>query len=721
MMKMRRTIKRLALALLFCLPVALLMWGTGNAHAEDIPPCPDAHGDISQATYHSDIIDQTMRYSVYLPPCYDADSSYPVIYLMHGSNRTDEHWPSLGIDAVLDRGIVGGALPPVVVAMPYGGWIANENRFVGAATWSHIFLNEFMPTIEARYAVGDTREDRAIGGISRGGFWAFNIALRFPHLFGAVGGHSAFFDAGHFPAEYNPLHIGRNAAGMDAPRIWLDRGAGDYAFFGLDSMSDALNFAGIEHQYTIHAEGEHTDDYWAAHLRDYLAFYTATWERDEPLFTPPQIRHDFDVSAALDLYVPSAAFATTRMSIERERLLRVYAGLLDFDLILSESARDGLIAGGVALNTATATVPDAVLVDALWESPAAYTLIALNELTPRLRPLNIDGDFVLDTDLSAYPFAFAGDAVDLNRVTRMMFTGTTALARRTREAIQQNGVNWAASGIRDVVIRSDFLHISNEVSFAPRCPQSDEPVLGGLCAMDEHFALLYLLGVDIVELSGNHNNDYGFNAYLRTLAMYEDAGMMTVAGGRNLEAARAPLIIEHGGGSIALLSCNWNGPDFALVGDTQPGAAFCVLDWLREAIPALQAQHDTVIVTLQYAEYDRYTPIERQVNHFRQVADMGADVVLGTQAHQPQIYEFYTAEDGRDVFIHYGLGNFFFDQTSWEKVRFFMDEVILYGGQLLTVNIHTGIIEDSGRPRPMTAAESAEFLALMWREAGFLP
>ena len=98
------------------------------------------------------------------------------------------------------------------------------------------------------------------------------------------------------------------------------------------------------------------------------------------------------------------------------------------------------------------------------------------------------------------------------------------------------------------------------------------------------------------------------------------------------------------------------------------------------------------------------------------LADLGADVVIGSQAHRPQTFEFYRAADGHEAFIHYGLGNLFFDQTSWGKVRFFMDQLFIYDGRLLTVDLFTGLIEDRGRPRPMTAEESEEFLQFMFVE-----
>ena len=45
---------------------------------------------------------------------------------------------------------------------------------------------------------------------------------------------------------------------------------------------------------------------------------------------------------------------------------------------------------------------------------------------------------------------------------------------------------------------------------------------------------------------------------------------------------------------------------------------------------------------------------------FRKIVDLGADMVIGTQAHQPQTYEVYKGKP-----IYYGLGNLYFEQTQW--------------------------------------------------------
>ena len=679
-------------------------------HAADV--CTQSTGTLIDGTYFSQPIQQEMNYRVYLPPCYTSDGNpYPIIYLMHGSNRDHTQWTDrLNLAQALDEGISTGTFPPVIVAMPHGSWIANENRFEGEATWSNIFLTEFMPEIENQYHVSD---QRAIGGISRGGFWAFNIAFRFPELFQAVGGHSPFFDPGHYPAEYNPLNLAETAPNIDTLRIMLDRGADDYAWYGMDLMHDALTTRGIEHEYTVNANGTHEDDYWSAHVMDYLSFYTADWQTPVEL---PIIQHEFDLSGTVNLYTPAAAFSSVRVSVDSQRLLRIYAGLPDFDLILSRSTAEAL---NIDLHPITQIVDDDALTDALWANPELYTLLPITALTPRLRPLWVDDMPLLDNDLTQYPFVFPGDDYNPASMTRILFSGVTALGRFTREAFVEHGVEWAASGIQDYVLTPDYFHTSNEVSFHPLCPNADQDVIGGLCAMDEHFPLFDLLDVDIMELTGNHNNDYGFDAYRRTFEMYQQVGIATIGGGETLDQARQPLIIEHHNSTIGLLACNWNGPDFALVTDSQPGAAYCTLDWLQTAIPALAAETDVLIVTVQYAEYNQHQPIERQTYHFQLLADLGADVVIGTQAHLPQTFEFYSASDGRDVFIHYGMGNLFFDQLDWATMRFFMDQLYIYDGRLLGVELFPGIIDDRARPRPMTASERNAFMRLMMSESGF--
>src|SRR5690606_8114985 len=160
------------------------------------------------------------------------------------SNEDDGQWVRLGLPEVLDQAIADGAFPPMIAVMPFGEWIANQNQF-DTVSWENVFLTELMPLVESAYRIDARRETRAIGGISRGGFWALEIAFRHPDLFSAVGGHSAFLDPDHAPDDYNPLDLALNAPGLESLRIWLDRGADDYAAPGLELMDERLAQRGI--------------------------------------------------------------------------------------------------------------------------------------------------------------------------------------------------------------------------------------------------------------------------------------------------------------------------------------------------------------------------------------------------------------------------------------------------------------------------------------------
>jgi poly-gamma-glutamate synthesis protein (capsule biosynthesis protein) len=580
---------------------------------------------------------------------------------------------------------------------------------VGDVSWETVFLNDLIPTIEERYQVDRRPSARAIGGISRGGFWAFVIALRHPWLFGAVGGHSAFFDLYNVPAAYNPLDLALNGYPVGDLRIWLDRGRDDRARQNLDLMHERLTERGVGHQYIVYPQGRHEDAYWTQHVVDYLRFYGAFWlDQSAPVPAEEQTTS----GGGQYVLLPAVDFFSTQAMITPARLENVYNGDFDFFLVLDRSTYDLLERYGVHINRRTYIVTPDELAAVLHNNPLAWTLLPFEQLNPQYRVLNVGSRHPLDLLGGSYPFVFASDTPNFDpaKLTRILLSGTTALARHTGEALDANGITWAGEAIQPYVLRPDYFHISNEVSFHPLCPASDEPVLGGLCAKNSYLDLLTYLDVDLIELTGNHNADYGYEAYTRTLETYQENEIPTVGGGLTVEDARRPLLIEHNGTQIAWVACNWNGPDHAWVNEYHPGAASCDHDWLSETLPQLAQENDLLIVTVQYAEYDQHQPIDRQKNYFRELASLGADVVIGTQAHVPQTIEFYTTESGQETFIHYGLGNLFFDQIDEANTQFFMDQLFIYDGQLVAVDLFTGLIEDRARPRPMTADEQAEFL-----------
>ena len=134
--------------------------------------CDTQSGTITRETYASGILGQTMFYSVYTPPCYDSNQSYPVIYLMHGSNEDDGHWIRLGMQEELDSQIVVSSFPEVIVILPFGNVIANRNRF-DRVSWGNIFIEELLPDAESKYAIAQDGKQRANWGYLTG--WILGV------------------------------------------------------------------------------------------------------------------------------------------------------------------------------------------------------------------------------------------------------------------------------------------------------------------------------------------------------------------------------------------------------------------------------------------------------------------------------------------------------------------------------------------------------------------
>ena len=701
---------RLALCLLlFCLlPIAV---------QSQQMSCDEA-GTLSRETYFLGGSERELRFHIYLPPCYQStDGDYPLLILLHGSDADDLQWALLGFLQSLETSIRSGKAPPMIVVMPFGGEAANQNSF-GHNSYDKILL-DLIALVTERYRTSDAQ---AIGGISRGGFWAYHLGLRFPERFVAIGGHSPFFDADHAPAAYNPLNLAQALAADTHLKIWLDRGTNDYAAAGIDKMHVNLQARQVPHEYLVYPGGDHSEASWSQHIDDYVAFYSRAFS-PEHVELAADDRGDHD---EVELWLPAAGFGALQTSIESNGLEALLSGHYDGRLVLSESAAARLNQQGFSFHAATRIVAHDQLFNTLWRDKRSFTLMPANELQLRLRLLWVDDVPVVD-QLDRYPLVFKSDFPNFSRekLTRITLSGTTALARHTLSAIDAIGVERAASGIRDYVRHSDYFHIANEASMAPGCPDLDIIGFAGseysMCMKPEHAAIFALLDVDIVDLTGNHINDFGYEPLFRTLDHFEQRGMATVGGGQDMQAAREALILEHNGSRIGWIACNEVGPAFAYANDDpnsrfgqRPGATPCDRNWLREALAVLSAETDLVVMTIQYREFERFTPTDGQKFDYRTFAEWGADIVVGTAEHKPMTYEFYPTGRGETAFIHYGLGNLFFDQQLWGNRRFFLDTLYIYDGRLLAVEVFPGIIDDRARPRLLTGEDQFNFLHFMF-------
>ncbi|MCY3834173.1 MAG: CapA family protein [Chloroflexi bacterium] len=696
----------------------LIAFSAARAGLQALTEECSAAGTLSRETYLSGVSAHERKFTLYLPPCYQASgASYPLLLLLHGSNADDSQWARLGFLDALESAIRADEAPPMIVVIPYGGSVANQNRFDGLS-YDRILL-DLLEQVNDRYRL-DGRQ--AIGGISRGGFWAYHLGLRFAADFVAIGGHSPYFDPDHASPENNPLDLARSLTADTRLRLWLDRGPVDHAADGVDQMHVLLRERRIPHAYIVHAAGDHSEATWRQNMGAYVDFYAGAFAGYDD---KPFAREAPSAGGGIELWLPAAGFGALLTSIDSADFDALLAGALDQRLILSHSNAERLSERGIDLHLNTRLVADNLLFNELWRDKRSFTLLPFDQLHLRLRPLWLDDAPVVD-QLAEYPLSFPSDAPNFSPdlLTRVTLSGTTALARHTLPAVERIGLEQAASGIRDYVRRADYFQITHEASIAASCPRHTESVLGGansMCMLQDHARLFDILDVDVVDLTGNHINDFGYEAFEHTLEHFEERGYALVGGGRSVEQARQPLILERNGSRIGWLACNNIGPYYAFANDNpdalggrRPGSAYCRGGWLREALPRLAAEVDLVLLTVQYREFEAFTPTQRQRLDFQTYAEWGADIVIGTAEHKPMTFEFYRTRRAETAFLHYGLGNLFFDQLPWGNRRFFLDTLYIYDGELRAVELFPGIIEERARPRLLEGEDLFNFLHFMF-------
>lgn len=249
-------------------------------------PCARPVGQIVTETLDSNVTAVPITVHVYLPPCYNPQEySYPTLYLIHGTAFEQGGWLYDGVPRVADVQMSIGALPPFIVVMPGADMRAGDaSKYSwtnsGKGSYEDFFVNELVPFIDQKYSTWASRDGRAIGGISRGGYWSIEIGFANPDMFSAVGGHSpsVFTKLVDMPANFSMLDMAKSVDALNSLRIWLDAGSDDWARVDMNKLAGDLDQAGVAYQADIGAGG-HEDSYWTSRVPDYLAFYSSAWPR----------------------------------------------------------------------------------------------------------------------------------------------------------------------------------------------------------------------------------------------------------------------------------------------------------------------------------------------------------------------------------------------------------------------------------------------------------
>ena len=215
------------------------------------------HGEIRIEKYDSRLTGAERTSYVYLPPQYasEPDRRFPVLYLMHGAGEDETGWSTQGmLRNIMDNLIAAKECVPMIVVMERGTAVladadpAERPNLFNFDAFEKAMVEESVPTFDSRFRTLTDRDNRAICGLSLGGFQAYTIGLDHPELFGWIGGFSGSGrgpndrrDSEMYPKSLNDdYHLFYISIGTDEP-------AGMYA--GIRDLHLALDSLGVNHVY----------------------------------------------------------------------------------------------------------------------------------------------------------------------------------------------------------------------------------------------------------------------------------------------------------------------------------------------------------------------------------------------------------------------------------------------------------------------------------------
>ena len=246
---------------------------TPLVHAmKDVP-----HGTITYEYYPS-MSNTTGSVVVYTPPGYDQSPTkkYPVYYLISGTTDTEETFFKVGkTNLILDNLIAEGKARPMIIVMPYGNIAARVAEQTGTPKpgdptvrdgadavkrtndFATDLVSNVIPYVEKTYRTLANRENRAIGGFSRGGGQTLRTAFSHMDKFAWVCAYSSYLSPDEMERSYKPIVANLANTNKQLKLLWVSVGDEDFLYKGTTEFMDYLKAKNVTYKSLV-TGGGHT-------------------------------------------------------------------------------------------------------------------------------------------------------------------------------------------------------------------------------------------------------------------------------------------------------------------------------------------------------------------------------------------------------------------------------------------------------------------------------
>jgi len=185
------------------------------------------HGQVRSIHYWSDINGLERHINVYVPAEYEANPNkkYPVLYLVHGWGEDENGWSVQGHMAnIMDGLIAAGKAEPMIVVMPSGDIKTNSDVREASGDVTEIFAKNLVPYIDKTFRTKTDRENRAMAGLSRGGFQTTRTVFSNMDMFAWMGTFSGFFVRGDAVDAFNGVFKDADAFNSKMNLLFISTG-----------------------------------------------------------------------------------------------------------------------------------------------------------------------------------------------------------------------------------------------------------------------------------------------------------------------------------------------------------------------------------------------------------------------------------------------------------------------------------------------------------------
>lgn len=175
-----------------------MRWGSGieiPAHDQDIYELKNvAHGQVREILFPSKSTNTSRRAFVYTPPGYDEkdlNKRYPVLYLQHGYGENEYGWVNQGkANLIMDNLLAESKSKPFIIVMTYG--MTNDVKMGGLRDFDikpfqTVLVDELIPFIDSNFRTLTDQPNRAMAGLSMGGFETKLVTLKNLDIFSHIG------------------------------------------------------------------------------------------------------------------------------------------------------------------------------------------------------------------------------------------------------------------------------------------------------------------------------------------------------------------------------------------------------------------------------------------------------------------------------------------------------------------------------------------------------